>query len=1466
MKMQEQMNLARPLKMRSSTSVATKMNKLSRSLVHVWCATVLCASTTSVCGAFALLKSGKFDEARRRPPSSSLLQTTDHIATHTWQCGERAIHQNEGVLNNRKVSDDRQENKFKSQLSGTATDEDDVDAGDDSIRVARPQVDAGSEDVVVDPPPQPFNKDLAELGVPGLFPTIGSVNHPHGCADPCKYARKARGCKDGARCDRCHLCSPAKQSRAPRRKNNSSPLQVVEAFQSQLKIEESTTSKKPTPEVAAIMQGQQATVAVCSREQQQLSIRGEKEDKAPGRALGKTSRDELVETSIVRGGKSLGSVTAGGQEQEETSGKKVELPAKRGPLWRSPKLQPVEVKPAIVEQRQYPEQALLSRQQRVEDAYQVGTSNASSVNKEKTGVPDHQHAAVALGWRSLMNRARTPTDNTISANLQPSIRSSPTKSSSSKVSTFSAGTLAGPPPLRLPPGALAQPERGCDVDEEESAYDVEDKKVNIATGSNWSGSDQSQPQVDGASAPTPGGASPRKRATRRGRRGKKGGKNDNYVPYNAHSSSTAGYYLYNRNYGMEQMDMVQGEGRRKQEQGGETSMKKQKHSKQGPASLQRAVLQKQEFMGESAVAEYNDPRTTTTAPGDQACQKEVHVQGDRGDEAASSKITKITTLPVEVDPDKRFEGDAPRAHGVYTTDKDEETETGDELFWDDRATDELKSIWRAEGWAGERVQGIVNLVNRGCHDPRNGRSAVLPCTPGGAERQQEQTAAPAQCVDQLNGIELDAAYVSSCSDEELLELARKYSEKCYTVAVHSDSPESTAWSPNARLIAEEGSRRPSIGQTRNNAPLVSDEGELLRLQERERDDIMARIRDEEGVRTPEPECIYVAPADRTSTTISAPSAQQQPSVATWMCWSQVTGQVFCPVQTAPSGMESLPHQVPAAPWVANHGWPTPTSPQFTAACSQDAAAFPSYADAMKVPVPRRVVERFPRSSGDSFHLCSGPKRQPLPDIFMSSAVPSSLSPGQDAAVCEIWAKPEDNHGALAATGHDVAGATAVVGTTPFYAGGVQHGSFASTDFSGDASSTRLWPDFAPGDEAGVYPSNPKFYREGVASSFYLGSESGQTRSPSAPQPGGGNSADAEVAHQEPQASGSFAANLPFVDHEVGGQRMNAAPGAASSYAGGATEGPQPGTKAMKEQALPQALHRDWIPTFGATGSRDIGKPFIASEKDEYVARHGHVAHFPSEYFACVAGSGIREREQSLTDDFTNQGAADAAVAIRGGDKGEFKRLLDSRRTDNVYSMQHVTPSALSAQPTFTLLSAGSSGASAAGAYSDSPSRVSRARGSNEVDGYASDNTEAPLVVHFPGVGRPLGFERHEDLDQFFAAPSQPQDSASTLANKQYKDMATSSAGPAGWSGTMRVTSSGSHLEAEAQRPWSHQDYNASKSRSQPAAAGRRRQRKKRTRGDREQRGEDSGSATPVEDYSWIRPGQEPESQPLQNAQ
>lgn len=42
--------------------------------------------------------------------------------------------------------------------------------------------------------------------------SVGSVGHPHSCAEGCKYvSKKNRGCKDGAACTRCHLCKWVKR-------------------------------------------------------------------------------------------------------------------------------------------------------------------------------------------------------------------------------------------------------------------------------------------------------------------------------------------------------------------------------------------------------------------------------------------------------------------------------------------------------------------------------------------------------------------------------------------------------------------------------------------------------------------------------------------------------------------------------------------------------------------------------------------------------------------------------------------------------------------------------------------------------------------------------------------------------------------------------------------------------------------------------------------------------------------------------------------------------------------------------------------------------------------------------------------------------------------------------------------------------------------------------------------------------
>jgi len=36
--------------------------------------------------------------------------------------------------------------------------------------------------------------------------SLGSIGHPHSCASACRYVKRKGGCRDGARCQYCHLC------------------------------------------------------------------------------------------------------------------------------------------------------------------------------------------------------------------------------------------------------------------------------------------------------------------------------------------------------------------------------------------------------------------------------------------------------------------------------------------------------------------------------------------------------------------------------------------------------------------------------------------------------------------------------------------------------------------------------------------------------------------------------------------------------------------------------------------------------------------------------------------------------------------------------------------------------------------------------------------------------------------------------------------------------------------------------------------------------------------------------------------------------------------------------------------------------------------------------------------------------------------------------------------------------------
>mmetsp|Transcript_52019 Transcript_52019/g.110577 ORF Transcript_52019/g.110577 Transcript_52019/m.110577 type:complete len:412 (+) Transcript_52019:169-1404(+) len=99
-----------------------------------------------------------------------------------------------------------------STITGMDNDEADEDEAEES--------DDADGAVVLDPsvPPPPAPPTPADLDLPDGCPSVGSLEHPHNCADFCKYAKKARGCKDGAACVRCHICTSKKVVPQPQRR------------------------------------------------------------------------------------------------------------------------------------------------------------------------------------------------------------------------------------------------------------------------------------------------------------------------------------------------------------------------------------------------------------------------------------------------------------------------------------------------------------------------------------------------------------------------------------------------------------------------------------------------------------------------------------------------------------------------------------------------------------------------------------------------------------------------------------------------------------------------------------------------------------------------------------------------------------------------------------------------------------------------------------------------------------------------------------------------------------------------------------------------------------------------------------------------------------------------------------------------------------------------------------------------
>mmetsp|Transcript_109075 Transcript_109075/g.314174 ORF Transcript_109075/g.314174 Transcript_109075/m.314174 type:complete len:306 (+) Transcript_109075:130-1047(+) len=73
-----------------------------------------------------------------------------------------------------------------------------------SQQVRTPRSDKPEAPAAVPTPPPP--PQLPQTDEEHNVMSMGTRGHPDHCGAPCKYFWKASGCKDGASCDRCHLC------------------------------------------------------------------------------------------------------------------------------------------------------------------------------------------------------------------------------------------------------------------------------------------------------------------------------------------------------------------------------------------------------------------------------------------------------------------------------------------------------------------------------------------------------------------------------------------------------------------------------------------------------------------------------------------------------------------------------------------------------------------------------------------------------------------------------------------------------------------------------------------------------------------------------------------------------------------------------------------------------------------------------------------------------------------------------------------------------------------------------------------------------------------------------------------------------------------------------------------------------------------------------------------------------------
>jgi len=69
----------------------------------------------------------------------------------------------------------------------------------------QPSLEAGTAQAKA--PQQVLNAPgAAAPDLPAMHLSLGSIGHPHSCAQACRYVKRKGGCREGAKCPHCHLC------------------------------------------------------------------------------------------------------------------------------------------------------------------------------------------------------------------------------------------------------------------------------------------------------------------------------------------------------------------------------------------------------------------------------------------------------------------------------------------------------------------------------------------------------------------------------------------------------------------------------------------------------------------------------------------------------------------------------------------------------------------------------------------------------------------------------------------------------------------------------------------------------------------------------------------------------------------------------------------------------------------------------------------------------------------------------------------------------------------------------------------------------------------------------------------------------------------------------------------------------------------------------------------------------------